>query len=108
LPEQRRVDLVGVDGVDPDAVAPQPLPGSPPPTYGLALRDQPGEVWLSYVVQPDSTADPKSIRVLLADNASLADAVFALLAIARGESEALPSRRVCTNGSCIVWRTEVR
>ncbi|HSR93114.1 MAG TPA: TonB family protein [Gemmatimonadales bacterium] len=56
-----------------------------------------GEVWISFVILPDSTADSTSFRILLADHQAFADAAIAAIRDARfvpagGNGSAVPIR----------------
>jgi len=67
------------------ASCPQPVPGTLVLRYpeGLRLASESGEVWMSFVVQPDGTADATSFQVLLSDDREFATAVIEALRRAR-------------------------
>jgi TonB family protein len=64
---------------------PQPLPGTLVLRYPEVLRQrwESGEVWMSFVVQPDGTPDTASFQVLLSDDRTFATAVIEALRRAR-------------------------
>jgi len=64
---------------------PVELAGNPDPVYppGLVTIGLVGEVWLSFVVQPDGAVAPASFRVYLSDNPAFAEAAVRGIAQAR-------------------------
>jgi hypothetical protein len=65
--------------------APKVLPNTLDPPLPLAMmrRGLSGEVWLIFLVKPDSTVDSTSIRVLLSDDREFADAAVSAIQQAR-------------------------
>lgn len=75
---------------------PWPLPGNPLPDYPY-LRDQArrtGEVWMTFIVQPDGSADSESFRALLSDDAAFTDAAYRALKESRYRPGSLRGRPI--------------
>ena len=83
LPAPPKVKVYDANPLDPSR-CPEVVPGTIDLRYPILLhRGETGEVWMSYIVQQDGTADPASFRVMLSDEPEFAISAIDALRRAR-------------------------